>query len=185
MIRTLQLILPVLLLTACQSDMLSWRGNLLFSELPGGSFVLHRDVVIAPGLAHIVFQDGTAAHGASEFQPRCELVVKHIMDTPQTIPAGNFRIGRVLGNQRYVKHPSGGIKLAAAGDAIRLAGDDSNEWLMYTFRMQLLSDAQAETPTLVCGGAYNFPFYARYPTLQEMRDALGDYATLTLRQALN
>jgi hypothetical protein len=91
----------------------------------------------------------------------------------------------VLGDQRYVKHPPGGIKLAAAGDAIRLAGDDSNEWLMYTFRMQLLSDAQAETPTLVCGGAYNFPFYARYPTLQEMRDALGDYATLTLRQALN
>jgi hypothetical protein len=52
---------------------------------------------------------------------------------------------------------------------------------MYTYRMQLLNDqSQDEAPTLVCGGAYNFAFYARYPTLQEMREALGDYATLTL-----
>jgi hypothetical protein len=179
--RTLLLTLPLLLcLSACQS-ILPENDSSLFGELRGGSFVLHRDVVIAPGYTHIVFQEGTAAHGASEFQPRCELEVKRIMDTPQTIPAGSFRIGRVLGNQRYVRYPPGGIMLAAAGDTIRLAGDDSNEWLMYTYRMQLLSEEQKETPALICGGAYNYPFYARYPTFQEMRDSLGDYATLTLR----
>lgn len=178
---TLLRLLPLLLsLTACQS-ILPENNHLLFRELSGGTFVLHRDVVIAPGYAHIVFQEGAAAHGANEFLPRCELAVRRIMETPQTIPAGSFRIGAVRGLQRYVDHPSGRILLAAASDTIRLAGDDSNEWYMYTYWMQLLSDERTETPALVCGGAYNYPFYTRHPTLQEMREALGDYATLTLR----
>ena len=179
--RALLLLLPLLAcLPACQS-LLPGDSHLLFRELSGGTFVLHRDVVIAPGYAHIVFQDGTAAHGANEFQPRCELEVRRIMETPQTIPAGSFRIGAVRGLQRYVDHPADRIRLATASDTIRLAGDDSNEWYMYTYWMQLLSDEQRETPALTCGGAYNFPFYARHPTYEEMRTALGDYATLTLR----
>ncbi|MEN8106580.1 MAG: hypothetical protein ABFS22_01080, partial [Pseudomonadota bacterium] len=82
-------------------------------------------------------------------------------------------------------HPPVRIVLAAASDAVQLAGDSSSEWYMYTYRMQLLSEQQEEAPVLICGGAYNYPFYARYPTLQEMHDALGDYATLTLRRPLS
>jgi hypothetical protein len=181
MIRAKLAIFPLLLiLTACQS-LLPADNNLLFRELPGGSFVLHRDVSIAPGRTQIVFQGGTAAHGASEFEPRCELEVRRLSETPQTIPAGNYRIGKVLGVVRYVRQPPGKTLLAAAGDTIRLAGDDSNEWYMHTYRMQLISEEQPGAPVLICGGEYNFPFYARYPTLQEMRAALGDYATLSLR----
>ena len=101
------------------------------------------------------------------------------METAQTIPAGHFRIGKVRGVQRYVRQP-GVNMLAAAGGAIQLADDSSNEWYMYTYHMQLLSEEQTEPPVLICGGAYNYPFYARYPTLQEIREALGDYASLTL-----
>ena len=177
------LVLPLLLLTACQS-ILPEGSNLLFRELRGGTFDLHREVTISPGYAHITLQGGAAAHGASEYEPRCELEVKRIMETPQTIPTGTYRIGSVLGVQRFVTYPPGGIQLAAAGDAIHLADDSSSEWYMYTYWMRLESEEHEEAPALICGGAYNFPFYARYPTLQEMRDALGDYATLTLLQPL-
>lgn len=34
---------------------------------------------------------------------------------------------------------------------------------------------------LSCGGAYNYPFRARYPSLQEIQAALGDYANISLR----
>jgi hypothetical protein len=171
----------LLFLTACQSGALPRPTGTLFGQLTGGQFTLHREVSIAPGRVRLIFQEGTASQGASELQPRCELVVRRLLETPQTIPAGNYRIGKVRGMQRFVARPSERIMLAAAGKPIRLADDTSNEWYMHTYIMQLLSEQQEDAPTLVCGGAYNFAFYARFPTLQEMRVALGDYATLTLK----
>ena len=183
MIRTL-LVLPavLLLLTACQTSGLMGTNLTLFGQLSGGKFIMHRAVSIPPGRVRVIFQQGIATHGATELQPRCELEVRRIMETPQTIPAGSFRIGKVRGMQRFVKRQSERIMLAAIGEPVRLADDGDNQWYMYTYRMQLLNEQpQDEAPTLVCGGAYNFAYYARYPTLQEMRDALGDYATLTLK----
>ena len=182
MIRPLLVLPAVLLLTACQSGEFVRPDATLFEQLSGGVFILHRSASVPPGRARVVFQQGVAGHGATELQPRCELEVRRVLETPQTIPAGSFRIGKVRGMQRFVRRESDTIMLAAAGAPLRLADDTSNEWYMYTYRMQLLADQpQDEVPTLVCGGAYNFAFYARYPTLQEMRDSLGDYATLTLK----
>jgi hypothetical protein len=178
--RLLTLPVVLLCLAACQSGALPRPGETLFEQLSGGQFTLHRDITIAPGRVRIIFQAGTAGYGASEYKPRCELEVRDILATPQTIPAGSYRIGKVRGMQRYVGRPAENIMLAAVGDAIRLADDTSNEWYMYTYRMQLLNEQQVDAAMLVCGGAYNFAFYARYPTLQEMRDSLGDYATLSL-----
>lgn len=180
MIRPL-LLLPVLLfLSACQSGALTRPSGLLFDQLRGGEFTLHRNMIVPPGRVRIIFQEGTASLGASEFQPRCELELSRLLDTPQTIPAGSYRIGKVRGLQRYVNRPAAGTLLAAADDQLRIADDGSNFWYMYTYQMQLLSDQQPNAPLLICGGAYNYPFYARYPTLQEMRAALGDYATLAV-----
>jgi len=181
MIRPLLAFSAVLLfLTACQSDALRHPSETLFGQLAGGRFTLHRDITIDPGHVRVIFQEGTAGQGASEYKPRCELEVSRILDTPQTIHAGNYRIGKVRGMQRFVNRTTGRLMLAAVGNSVQLADDTSNEWYMYTYRMQLLDERQADAPTLTCGGAYNFAFYVRYPTLQEMRAALGDYATLTL-----
>ncbi|MGD2138296.1 MAG: hypothetical protein PVF08_08570 [Gammaproteobacteria bacterium] len=179
------MLLAPLLLGACQTYMPGWSVNALFNRLPGGEFTLHRDVVIAPGRTRIIFQDGHASHGASEFEPRCELEVERILDTARTIPARSYRIGKVIGMQRYVNRPPGGTMLAASGGPVRLADGSSHGWFMHTYRMQLLDAPPGDALLLVCGGAYNYPFYARYPTLQEMRTALGDYATLTLDQGQN
>jgi len=171
----------LLLLTACQGGVLPRPEGTMFERLSGGRLTLHRDITIAPGRVRVIFQDGTASYGANEYQPRCELEVSDILETAQTVSAGDYRIGKVRGMQRYVNRTGGRVMLAAAGDTVLLADDTSNEWYMYTYRMQLLHAKLAQAPTLTCGGAYNFAYYARYPTLQEMQDALGDYATLTVR----
>jgi hypothetical protein len=181
MIRPLLLLPVILLISSCQYAGSVRPHERLFGQLSGGRFILHEDVSIQPGTVRVIFQRGAVTRGASELQPRCELEVRRILETPQTIPAGSFRIGKVRGMQRFVRQQSGKVMLAAAGDAFLLADDTSNEWYMYTYQMQLVPDqSEEEAPTLVCGGAYNFAFYARYPTLQEMREALGDHATLTL-----
>jgi hypothetical protein len=182
MIRLLLLLPVILLISSCQYDGPIRPHATLFEQLAGGQFILHQAVSITPGTVRVIFQQGAVHPGASELQPRCELEVRRILETPQVIPAGSFRIGKVRGMQRFVRRQPDGVMLAAAGETILLADDTSNEWYMYTYRMQLISDqSQDEAPTLVCGGAYNFAFYVRYPTLQEMRDALGDYATLKLK----
>jgi len=180
MLHSILGLLPVLLLlTACQSGTFTRSEGTMFEQLSGGQFTLHRDITLAPGHVRVIFQGGIASYGASEYEPRCELEVRDILEQPQIIPAGSYRIGKVVGMHHYVDRHPGSVMLAAAGETFRLADDTSNEWFMYSYRMQLLNEQQVEAPTLSCGGAYNFAFYARYPTLQEMQEALGDHATLT------
>ena len=79
----------------------------------------------------------------------------------------------------HILQPGGEIKLAASTG---IAMDDrSSEWIMETYQMTLNSDQQKDVLILRCGGAYNYPFYARFPSLQEIQTALGDYATINLR----
>jgi hypothetical protein len=171
----------LLLLSACQPGALPRPGDTMHEQLSEGQFMLHHEVSIAAGRVRIVFQEGRVSYGSSEYRPRCELEVRDILKTAQIIPAGSYRIVKVLGMQRYVNRPPGGIMLADAGEPIRFADGTINAWSMYTYRMQLLHEQQPGAPTLVCGGAYNTPFNVRYPTLREMQGALGDHATLTLK----
>ena len=154
-------------------------GQSLFRSVPGSEFILRADVVIPPGQIRASFQGGQRVNGAGEFEPRCELEVRDFAEEPQTISAGTYRIVAVRGLDRYVNRPGENIQLAAAG-ALQLASDTSSEWYMRTYHMTLQAEMQAAAPVLVCGGAYNYAFYVRYPTLQEMRVALGDYAELSL-----
>jgi len=179
--RVTVVLIALLWLAGCQHVMPAQAPGLLFERLEGGQFSLRRDVTIPAGHVKVIFQNGHAALGASEYEPRCELEVRHIMETSQIIPAGDYRIGKVLGLLRYVDRQPDGLKLAAAGARVHFADDGFNDWSMHTYRMQLLDDRQSDPPALTCGGAYNYPFYSRYPTLQEMRESLGEYATLSLR----
>jgi hypothetical protein len=117
------------------------------------------------------------AYGYSEYAPHCELQVALIREESQTVPAGTYRIGRVVGITHYVNRPESGILLAAAGD-FDLRADTTSEWYMFAYHMSLESSSAPAGLTLICGGAYNYPFYVRYPTLEEMRRSLGSYATL-------
>ncbi|MDH3560512.1 MAG: hypothetical protein OEN52_06125 [Gammaproteobacteria bacterium] len=177
--RVYPILLAVLVLTACQAGLMARPGGSLFRELAGAEFILHRDITITPGRVRVIFQEGVLAHAASEYQPHCELEVQHIMEEPQTVPSGRYRIGKVRGVTHYVMRPDDKLMLAALGD-LTLASDSSSEWYMYAYHMTLDSDLTQNALTLICGGAYNYPFNADYPGMQAMQDALGDYATLKL-----
>ncbi|NNG12523.1 MAG: hypothetical protein HKM88_04665 [Halobacteria archaeon] len=166
-------------LTACQVGLDVRAGGTLFHALSGAEFILHKNITIAPGRVRVIFQEGVLAHAASEFEPHCELEVRKIREEPQSVPAGSYRIGKVRGDIHYVRHPQNKLMLAALGD-MTLASDSSSEWYMYAYHMTLHSELHQEAPILICGGAFNYPFYADYPGMQEIQEALGDYATLRL-----
>ena len=174
-------IIAALSLAACNAGLPAGDGQTLFRVLPGSEFILHKDIVIPPGRLRIVFQGGKLLYGASEFAPRCELVLRRFSEEPQTIHAGTYRIDTVRGQDRYVLRPDDNTVLAAA-EVLQTASDSGDsQWHMQTYHMTLQSEVPADAPALICGGAYNFAFYVRYPDLQDMQAALGDYALLKLR----
>ena len=165
-------------LPGCQSGLQVATGDGQFKELSAGTLVLHQDIRIPPRQSHAVFQGGTFSYGSGEYAPHCELEVRKVQETAQTVHAGVFEITSIRGITHYVRRPHR-IKLAAAGD-FQLLADDSGEWIMQAYHFGLYSEDQPNVTRLICGGAYNFPFYARYPDEQEIRQALGDAATLSL-----
>jgi hypothetical protein len=78
-----------------------------------------------------------------------------------------------------VARPAENIQLAAAG-VLQLGTGTDSQWYMRTYHMTLLSDGHEEVPALICGGAYNYAFYVRYPDLQDILAALGEFATLKI-----
>jgi len=179
--RFIFLVLAALSLAACSAGMQVEGGQTLFRALPGSEFVLRVDIVIPPGQLRASFQGGKVSYGASEYEPRCELELRNFSEEPQTIHAGTYRIESVRGLDRYVLNPDENTLLAAAG-VLQIASDSGDsQWYMRTYHMKLQSDAHAEAPALICGGAYNFAFYVRYPSMEDMLAALGDYAVIKLR----
>lgn len=173
-------LIVALSLTGCMAGLQMEYGNNLFRTLPGSEFILHADIVIPPGRIRASFQGGKRVNGAGEFEPRCELEVRDFAEQPQTIHAGSYRIVRVRGLDHYVTRPDEAVLLASAG-MLQLAADGDSQWFMHAYHMKLQSDVHKDAPVLVCGGEYNYAFYVNYPTLQEMRDALGDFAVVKLR----
>lgn len=171
------LLLVSLLAGACQPLERLVVKDSMFRKLSGGECVLYQDVTIKAGLSHVSFQDGAMAYGYNEFAPHCDLEVAEVGKESQTIPAGTYRIDRVVGITHYVNRPNGGTLLVATGDAYRRT-DSTSEWYMFAYHMSLHSRTAPDGLTLICGGAYNYPFYVRYPSLQEMRQSLGHYGTI-------
>lgn len=172
----------LLSVTACTpGSRQSGEGN-MFRALPGGEFVLHKAITIAPGRVRMSFQGGAPAYAYGEFYPHCALVLPEISAEPQIIPARSYRIDRVVGQTHYVSRPqSGPLLLAAArGGNVLLASDPGPDWYMFAYHMSLHAETPPERLTLVCGGAYDYPFYVKYPSLAEMQASLGEYATLNL-----
>jgi hypothetical protein len=156
-----------------------------FVPIEGGILELHREVVIPAQRTRVFFQDGRASYGINEYYPHCELRVRDISEQSQTVQADRFSIERVFGSVDEIVS-SGGIQLAGSvGTTLILGGGGNGNGngemrLMYTYFMALHSDRQPHVTYFVCGGAFEEPALADYPTLQDIRTAIGEYATLSL-----
>ncbi|HAJ91548.1 MAG TPA: hypothetical protein DCO71_02825 [Gammaproteobacteria bacterium] len=174
-------------LSACQSGFQVSTGDGNFEKLSATGFALHQDVRIPPRQAHVSFQRGAREPGAGEYAPHCELAVSRVLEAAQTVRAGVFEITGVHGVTHYVRRRNQGIQLAAAdgfqlvADDDTLMADDTGEWIMLAYQFALHSDGQPDVQYLLCGGAYGFPYYARYPDLEDIRLALGEVGSLTFR----
>jgi len=158
-----------------------------FVPLSNAVVELHRDVNVPPERARVFFQGGQVQPAASEYSPHCELTVRNLVDKPQTIRPDRFIVTSVSADTVYVV-TSGNvvvavnvdIQLSSGGDGGDSGGDGEGRQ-MKAYIFYLHSDRQPDVLSLVCGGAFEIPARAARPSLQQIEQALGDYATLLLQ----
>jgi hypothetical protein len=174
------------LLAACGPLLIRNETTRDYVPLSNASIELHRGVVVPAGMARVFFQEGVAQTAIDEYRPHCELTVRNLADRPQTIHADHFTVVRVTSDIVHVA-TSGGVVVAVSADFQLTSGGgggdsggDGEGRLMKIYTLYLHSDRQPNVLSLVCGGAFNLPAQATRPSLQDIKTALGDYATLQL-----
>lgn len=172
------------LLLACGPMTIKDAAKQSYIPIQGWILELHQDVVIPPRRTRVFFQEGRMLYGINDYKPHCQLRVRNISEQPQAVHADRFTIDNVYGAEDTIVS-SDLIRLAAAGGTV-IAGGGGNGGgngetrLMYFYFMGLHAEKQTNVTYLVCGGALEDPAFAAYPTIQEIRAAMGDYATLIL-----
>ena len=109
--------------------------------------------------------------------PHCQLEVRNISATPQTIEPDVFSVIRIRKMEEEVALP---YRLASAS---MLHGskdaDGGPVWLAYRTEMYLHSDQQPDVLRLICGHL-EIPNDAKHLTVAQMREALGNIIRLEL-----
>jgi hypothetical protein len=179
-------LLAAWLLAACGPLLIRNEASRDYVPLSNASVELHRDVVVPPGMARVFFQAGVAQTAINEYRPHCELTVRTLAERPQTIHADHFTVKRVTSDIVHVAASGGvvvavsaGLQLTSGGGGGGSGGDGEGR-LMKIYTLYLHSDRQPDVLSLVCGGAFDLPALATRPSLQDIKTALGDYATLQL-----
>ena len=156
--------------------------NQSYIPIQGWVLELHKDIDIPPRRTRVFFQEGRMLYGINDYKPHCQLRVRDISEQSQSVHADRFTIDNVYGAEDEIVS-NDRIRLAAAGGAVIAGGNgggNGENRLMYFYFMGLHAEKQTNVTYLVCGGALEDPAFAKYPTIQEIRAAMGDYATLIL-----
>jgi hypothetical protein len=174
------MLIPLFLLQACSP--LTIRDNATNTYVPmgSGSLELHREVTFPRERTRVFFQDGEVLSSINEFKPHCQLEIGPLRDEVQTVQPDRFEITRISTriDPVVMMQP---VRVAAVGMGIGASfggmdGGVTRHTQVFLFRLH--SERQPQVRQLNCGGAFDDPGLAEWPTLQDIARSLGDHATL-------
>lgn len=154
-----------------------------------GTFELRRDLTVRAGRTRVYLQGGAVVAGVNEFQPHCQLEVNTLSDAPQALRADSFAVTAISTRRDNVVAADhlqiASLDTAAVGVGVGVGfghwgfgGWETRRMQAYVFRLH--SERQPDVRSLTCGGAFDDPWLAELPTLQEIAVALGEYGRLVL-----
>ncbi len=150
---------------------------------PAGTLVrINEELTVPARWARVFLQRGdmVAYADVNRYHPSCDFELYTVKETPQSVKPGSFTVVDVrrgteeIVRYRPVYYASRGL-LAYSG-----SGSGGQYMIMHTVRMRLESEEQPGMNILTCRGALDDPPNAREPSVNEMRMALGDKATIVL-----
>lgn len=146
-------------LAACNPMAVSKDVNSRYYSIPSGSkLILHQDLKVPAGKAHINIQHGRTAAGLDNWTVGCELEVRKL--GPGVVTADTFIITRAEVSREWVNRPS---------------------TMRFYRTLYLESDTQPNVMNMECQ-YWSYPLHGDTIPVAEMREALGSVATLEFAQ---
>lgn len=163
-------------LIGCQSA--DPRGGFYSSPLqPGDQVEVLKDIPVPAGLARVYLQRGglTSYGGSNQYVPFCYFRLRDPLPVEQHVKPGVFVV-----QSAWLDETSVGLERPVRVASALLGFGEGWSTMAYQFHMALASDQQPGV-ILVCSGAFDNPAVATPIRLPEVREALGDYATVTVQ----
>ncbi len=155
-----------------------------YYQIPEGSrLVLHQQLQIPANAARIAIQSGQVRRYrlVNEFYPYCELEVKQVKSTPQSLKPDEFLIQQVRRRVYSVGLSPDATAATGLTSALSINNGDGPRQTFYATIFYLHSDRQPKVLKLTCESDQRaFPgiIYARHLTISEIQTALGAVLTL-------
>ena len=167
-------------LQACTPLTIRDAATSTYVPMQTGSLELHREVRFPRERTRVFFQDGEILSSINEFKPHCQLEIGPLRDEVQRVRPDRFEITRISTRIDPVVMVQQ-VRLAAVGMGVGaffggVDGGVTRQAQAFLFRLH--SERQPQVRQLNCGGAFEDPGLAQWPTLQDIARALGGYATL-------
>jgi hypothetical protein len=145
------------MLAACAQQMHNVDSN--YYSIPSGSkLILHQNLNIPAGKAHVNIQGGGSKAGLNNFNVGCEIEVRKL--GPSVVTADTFIITRAESSQEWVNRPS---------------------TMRFYRTMYLKSDTQPNVMSMVCQ-YWDYPLHGKEISVAEMREALGSVVSFEFAQ---
>ena len=172
------IVLTLVLLTGCRVDAVLDARSPYYRVPVGSRITLNQELKVPGGRTRIFLQHGqTLSNGFDQYHPHCNFEIRTLSADVRTIAPGDFQVVRVnWGIKEIVKLDS----IMVASIAISSSGY-SGSMVTHYVDHYLSSTVQPDVMSLACHGAFDDPPYADPPTIAEIREALGQIATLHLK----
>jgi hypothetical protein len=184
---TMSRLFPLLMLlslvagSACSSLVVTDPTSPYYMPPVGSRVVVKQRLTVPPGMTRVFLQYGKVIpkHARNDYAVNCNFEINTLSDSPRYIEVGTYTVSRSQRRTDNIVRLEP-IRLAALD---RLAGlmtrrDDGAPLMFEEVRLSLTSTPPSDVRELACRGVMADPSEIMLPTLAEMRQALGAYATI-------
>lgn len=151
------------------------------------SLDIKQPITIPPGTTRVFIQLGKISRGFNRYAANCNIEVKKIdWAEEQSVEPGIYRISRVQPVTEEVVEGQAILVASLYGIGLMADGgmDDGGSTLIYEGYHLWLDGPDPNVRRLTCRGSYDEPSSALPPSINEIRQALGDLMTLEYDMAI-
>jgi hypothetical protein len=180
-LKPVVLLAGVTFFTACSATLVTDPNAKNYVPSPGSTVTVPQPIEVPGGQTRIFFQRGEIIKKVSDidlYRANCNFEINTLAETPRYIEAGVYTVTRTTRKEGEVVlfKPLQYASLAIGGMVGK--GGDGPPMYYEEVRMTLRADKPSDIRDLTCRGAMTDPQWLEPPTLAEIRQALGQHATL-------
>lgn len=179
-IGKLRILLPVALLTAACSYLAETDpSSPFYIPTTGTRVIVNKPIEVPPGRTLVFLQLGKIIprKNLNEYEVNCNFEIRTMGDKPRYIKPGTYTVIKI---QRATESIVDNSMILLASATLRTTLFDRGDVSMMfeVIRMKLDSGNKSDLYELACRGAIDDPIDMALPTLAEIRQALGEYASI-------